>query len=427
MNPGVIDKSFLDAAVKAIPADSLAEHRQRAANRFAELGFPTIGQEDWKYTNLAKIADLGRDWLQAGHADPVTESGPNTNDLVNAVRNTIDAHWIVVRDGMIDGDLPVISGIEVERLSAAGHMEMSADDAMSALNVALLRDGLRIRASSDASSERPIVVLNIDSPANRMSQSRIVIDLAENAKLQVVECALSSGDGLQFTNTVVDVSLSAGAHLDHVRIQDRNADHSGVHRTQAILERDSSIRHNSFDFGGALTRNDVVTDIRGTGAAVKLNGLYLASGEQHIDNHTSIIHGIGPATSDEEYRGILTGRSQCVFNGKVIVAEGADGTDSRQSNHNLLLSDRAEIDTKPELEIYADDVKCAHGATVGQLDQSAMFYLRSRGLDKDQAKQILTRAFAAGTLSTLSISACHDYLAATLDRRLAGLVDDVDD
>ena len=200
-----------------------------------------------------------------------------------------------------------------------------------------------------------------------------------------------------------------------------------MNRLQVHLGKDAGIHHNSFDFGGALSRNDVVTNIAGTGADVALNGLYLSSGEQHIDNHTCIIHGVGPSTSNEEYRGILSGRSQCVFNGKVIVAEGADGTDSSQSNHNLLLSDRAEIDTKPELEIYADDVKCAHGATVGQLDKASLFYLRSRGLDEDQARQILTRAFAAGTLSSLSIPACHDLVAENLDNTLASLVGELNE
>ena len=152
--------------------------------------------------------------------------------------------------------------------------------------------------------------------------------------------------------------------------------------------------------------------------------MYLASGEQHIDNHTRVEHRVGPAISHEEYRGILSGRSRCVFNGQAVVFEGADGTDANQENHNLLLSQHAEIDTKPELEIYADDVKCGHGATVGQLDDAALFYLRTRGLDKDEARRLLTQAFAAGILSKLSIEECRDYLVEELKVRLAELVDD---
>ncbi|MDG2376382.1 MAG: Fe-S cluster assembly protein SufD [Woeseiaceae bacterium] len=424
MTTQVIDKSLLDAAVKAMPDDRLAGLRREAADRFVSLGFPGTDHEDWKYTNLSDIEALSVAWLKG---NPNLQPVSSVTDITDEVRSAIDAHWLLVRDGVADDMLPDIDGIEIERLVDADCSALSADDALSAFNVALLQDGLRIRVEPDAAPDRPLAILNIDSARQRVVQSRLVVELAAGARLELIECALSNGSGSQFTNSVVDVDLENAACLTHTRVQDRHPDHSGIYRLQASLARDANIRHSSFDFGGALSRNDVVTDIKGTGAAVGLNGLYLAGGEQHIDNHTSIIHGVGPATSDEEYRGILTGRAQCVFNGKVIVAEGADGTNSRQSNHNLLLSDRAEIDTKPELEIYADDVKCAHGATVGQLDHAALFYLQSRGLDRDQAKQILTRAFAAGMLSSLSVPACEDFVSARLDRRLAELVDDVDD
>ncbi len=184
------------------------------------------------------------------------------------------------------------------------------------------------------------------------------------------------------------------------------------------------LHYNNFDFGGELARNDIVADIVGPGASVTLRGLYLATGTQHIDNHTRVDHRVGPATSAEEYRGILNGRARCVFNGKAIVHAGADGTDANQSNHNLLLSDTAEIDTKPELEIYADDVKCSHGATVGQLDKSALFYLRTRGLDEDEATQALTRAFASAILSKLAIAECQDYLASALNKQIDALIDE---
>lgn len=427
MTAGLIDKSVLDAAVNALPGDRLIDHRRKAAERFASLGFPTVGQEDWKYTNLSKLAEFSLEWLQEASAYPANDPEAGIDAILAAVQDKIDAHWIVVCNGLPGVALPDIPGVKLERLSTAHDAALTFDDALSAFNMALLRDGLRIGVDADAAPDKPIAILHIDSPGSRVSQARIVIELAANAGLQIVECALSTGGGRQFTNSVTDIRLGQGARLDHVRIQDRHTDHSGVNRIQATLDRDSIVRFDGFDFGGALTRNDLVTDINGSGASVALNGLYLSAGEQHIDNHTSINHGIGPSTSEEEYRGILTGRSQCVFNGKVVVAKGADGTDSSQSNHNLLLSDRAEIDTKPELEIYADDVKCAHGATVGQLDQAALFYLRSRGLDRDQAKQVLTRAFAAGMLSALSIPACHEFIAARLDRRLAELVDEVDD
>jgi Fe-S cluster assembly protein SufD len=188
------------------------------------------------------------------------------------------------------------------------------------------------------------------------------------------------------------------------------------------LQRDTVFNHNAFDFGSAMARNDVEVDIAGPGASANLHGLYLATGKQHIDNHVKVVHGVGPAASSQNYRGILSGQSRCVFNGKAVVLAGADGTDANQSNHNLLLSERSEIDTKPELEIYADDVKCSHGTTVGQLDEAAIFYMRTRGLTEDDAKRALTRAFASGMLSALAIGECQDYISDAIDQRLDELI-----
>jgi Fe-S cluster assembly protein SufD len=421
MSTPVVDRTALAAVIDSLPADDLAGARREAAEKFLAAGFPTIGQEDWKYTNLADVAQLSVDWLAAAGA---VDADADTDTVLVA---GVDAYWIVVRDGVVQSEPAGIDGIEIGPISGDELRKLAADDAMSAFNAALLRAGIRIGVGKSVTPEKPIGILYVDSPSNAVAQTRIHVELAKLAGLQLIEVCASSGDGRQFTNSVVDVRLAEGARLDHVRLQVRSREHSGVSRLQARLAKDAAMRHNSFDFGGALSRNDVVAEIAGTGADVRLNGLYLSFGEQHIDNHTSIIHGVGPSGSHEEYRGILTGRSRCVFNGKVVVAEGADGTDSSQSNHNLLLSDRAEIDTKPELEIYADDVKCAHGATVGQLDKASLFYLRSRGLDEEQARQILTRAFAAGALSSLPIEACHDLVASKLDEKLAMLVGEDDD
>jgi Fe-S cluster assembly protein SufD len=198
-----------------------------------------------------------------------------------------------------------------------------------------------------------------------------------------------------------------------------------VSRLTARLARDAVLNHAAFDLGGALVRNDIDVDIAGPGAAVNLQGLYLAHDRQHIDNHTRIDHRVGPATSVEEYRGILNDRARCVWNGKAIVHAGADGTDAQQTNRNLLLSAKAEIDTKPELEIYADDVKCSHGATVGQLDPDALFYLRTRGLDRAQAARALTRAFAAAIVDRIPVAAARRRIEQAIDERLTALIDGV--
>lgn len=178
----------------------------------------------------------------------------------------------------------------------------------------------------------------------------------------------------------------------------------------------------SFDLGGGLIRNDVDVELTEPGANATFNGLYLAGDGQHIDNHSRVDHLVGPASSSQEYRGILNGRCRCVWNGKAIVHKGADGTDANQANHNLLLSPTAEIDAKPELEIYADDVKCSHGTTVGQLDESALFYLRSRGLDKRQATQLLVHAFAVDLISRTPVVAARETITSLVEAKLSELI-----
>ena len=424
MNVTSLDQALLESVVEGMPDDKLADARRRAATQFASMGFPTVGQEDWKYTNLTDVVALSNAWLEnAANETPKTREA--AEDVVTSITGAIEASWIIVRDGLVDAGTPAPDGVAIERVSASGYADIDGEDPLSVFNTALLRDGIRIVVDESATPLQPIGILFVDDPANALAQTRVIVEAGANARLQLIEYSLSATGGRQFTNAVTEFRLATGSHVDHVRIQTRDDEHSGVNRITASLAADAEFHHNSFDLGGLLTRNDVVANLLGRGAAVSLNGLYLASGDRHIDNHTKICHDTGPTISNEEYRGILGGRSQCIFNGKVIVAEGADGTDSSQSNHNLLLSDRAEIDTKPELEIYADDVKCAHGATVGQLDKAALFYLQSRGLDPEEARQVLTRAFAAGTLAELTIDTCHDHLAALLDSRLETLVGDV--
>ncbi len=427
MSTGMLQQELLEAAVTALPRDSLSAVRGAALKSFAANGLPTTKQEDWKYTNLSAVADLSNAWLQA----PSARSVAHPHDIDTVVGGQIDAHWILIENGIVSPaslhELESLTGDGVAVSSLAddvGNVSIAVDDPMSALNAALLRDGLRLEVAAGAAPGKPIGLLLIDDGSVAVSQMRILIEVGKNAKLGIVECAMSAGDGPQFANTVTQAEIGDGGELRFVRIQQRRQMHLNVNRFVAELGRDAVLDYNNFEFGGGLARNDIVADIARPGASVSLRGLYLASGRQHIDNHTRVDHRVGPATSEEEYRGILNGRARCVFNGKAVVHKGADGTDADQSNHNLLLSDKAEIDTKPELEIYADEVKCSHGATVGQLDKAALFYLRSRGLDKDAATQVLTRAFASAILGKLAIEECHDYLSSALDTRLDALIDE---
>jgi len=427
MSVTALQQGLLEAAVTALPPDELSAVRNAAVASFATNGFPTTRHEDWKYTNLSVAAALSNTWLKDKKAVSKTASLAVDTEILGL----IDAHWITIENGLIDPasllklDSLTKSGITISRLAdGVADGLITFDDPMSAFNAALLQDGLHIKAAKGATLDKPIGMLLIDDGSVAVTQVRTLIEVGPNAKLEIVECSLSAGNDKQFSNGVTQVLLSDHAELDFVRLQQRDRKDLSINRFETRLQRNSVLHYNNFDFGGELARNDIVADIVGPGASVTLRGLYLATGTQHIDNHTRVDHRVGPATSTEEYRGILNGRARCVFNGKAIVHAGADGTDADQSNHNLLLSDKAEIDTKPELEIYADDVKCSHGATIGQLDKSALFYLRTRGLDEDEATQALTRAFASAVLSKLAIAECQDYLASALDKQIDALIDE---
>ena len=421
------NQTEFSAAVEAMPDDGLSIFRQAAARQFGNSGFPTQRDEDWKYTNLSSAAELSNRWLQK---DSATEPAQLEWSDITDIQNSMDANWIIIRNGNIDVSAIAASaglwgsGITVVPLTA-GIAQLNTDDPLSAFNAALLKDGIRIHARPDCNTDKPIGLLFADDGNELVSQSRVVIDCGANSALQVVEYAISRG-AEQFANAVIEVKLQNGANLDYVRLQKRHAAHIGINRLAATLDTAARLRHCAFDFGNGMGRNDVAVDLRGSNADAKLSGLYLTEGQQHIDNHLSATHSAESASSTQNYRGILGGRSRGVFNGKAIVQAGADGTDANQSNHNLLLSERSEVDTKPELEIYADDVKCSHGATVGQLDESAIFYLQTRGIERREATRMLVRAFAASILDDIPISECESVMTDALSARLDQLSADED-
>jgi Fe-S cluster assembly protein SufD len=424
MTETAFNRELFAQAVNAMPMDVLAGLRKSAAARFAESGFPTTRLEDWRYTNLARAVSVSNTWLENAEAPPDCSS----NEAAS-VRSSIDAHWISIRNGKIEldsADLP--SGVSITLLSEQGAAweakDVAVDDAMTQFNAALLADGLRVSVTSAASIEKPIGFLLDDHATDRavVTQTRVLIDVQAGASVQFIEAHVSSGDGEHFANNVIQIDVARDASADYLRIQQRARHHIHTARLTAELAENAVFRHCAIDLGGSLVRNDVVARLYGRDADVSLNGLYLVGHQQHIDNHTRVDHLVGPSRSAEEYRGILNGKSRGVFNGKAVVHTGADGTDASQSNHNLLLSGDAEIDTKPQLEIYTDEVKCSHGATVGQLDEAALFYLRARGLDEAAATRLMTRAFAAKVLSLQTIDAANDYTARAVDERLNSLI-----
>jgi Fe-S cluster assembly protein SufD len=384
---------------------------------------PTKRHEDWKYTDLSPIVDIGNQWLDRGaHV-------ASTSDVSAAgkqIQEQIEADWLVIANGVInDQSLAAMNqpGISVSRLDDSND-ELERSTPLTDLNAALVHGSLRIKVSADTEIEKPIGILIIDdsdSPAS-VSAVRIDIDLAAGSSTSFIEFHASSGDADHYANSVMNLKLGDGARTNFVRIQDRDQHHNQTNSFAISLGRDSEFNHCAFDLGGNLVRNDLTIDIANPGSTATFNGLYLAGGRQHIDNHTRADHRVGPARSHQEYRGILTGTARCIWNGKAIVHKGADGTDAVQANHNLLLSATAEVDAKPELEIYADDVKCSHGTTIGQLDENALFYLRTRGLSRHEAKQVLTRAFAQAIVSKSPIDSLHEFLTEIIAGRLSRLM-----
>ncbi|MDJ0698825.1 MAG: Fe-S cluster assembly protein SufD [Woeseiaceae bacterium] len=419
MSQPALPLDALKSAVAALPDNALSGLRQRALVNFERTGFPLVRAENWKYTSLAPLIEISTDWLEAGAAREAS------TDLDDSPLELIEAHWLVIDNGRIDAgrvDKLDVAGVTVAPLGASG-TDSNFDWPLIDFNAALLEDGLSIRIDADV--ERPIGILIVDSASDAaaVSQSRVEIEVAANCSARFIEYHRSVGANPHYANTVVDVVARQGARVEYVRLQERAREHSQTARLSALLQRDARLHHSAFDLGGKLIRNDLHIDIAEAGAEALFDGLYVAGDGQHIDNHTRVDHRVGPAVSRQEYRGILKGKARCIWNGKAIVHDDADGTDAEQANHNLLLSKNAEIDAKPELEIYADDVKCAHGTTVGQLDETALFYLRTRGLDKEHATRVMTHAFAAEVVSRVPLTDLREHVTDVLEQRLGKLTD----
>lgn len=423
MTQAALSIEALEAAVRRIADGGITPARRAALERLKRTGLPTTRDEDWKYTDLAPIIDISNRWFAA--ADPAENAVPT---IADSLASRIDASWFVIANGSVAPDAAKNAESAGIKLTQIDEIAAPAPTgaALSDLNAVLLQNGLQIAVPADARLTKPLGFLCIDEATGTpgLSQVRIELDVAPGAVCEVLEYHVSTGDAPHFSNTVIDLRLGDGARAAFVRLQNRAHGHMLTARLQVEQGRDSIFEHAAFDLGGSLTRSDLHVNLAGPGASTELSGLYLAGAHQHIDNHIRVDHRIGPAVSRQEYRGILAADARCVWNGKAIVHVGADGTDAEQANHNLLLSTGAEIDAKPELEIYADEVKCSHGATVGELDEQALFYLRTRGIERDDATRILTRAFGNSIISKLPIEALRDIITETVDARLSVLIED---
>lgn len=405
----------------------LAGVRERAVAVFAERGFPTPKDEDWRFTSVAPVAERV-------FARPADET-PGLLAPADVARASIGAAgrvWAVCVDGRYAPDLSAVDGlphgVEVRGLREAlaaepdrlepwlGRVAGVQAHAFVALNTALFEDGVFVYVPPHLVVDEPIHILSVTTTARDpvAVHPRILVVVGEDSQVRVIEEYAGLGDGVYFANPVSEVVVGDHAVVDHCRVQREALAAFHIGGLYARVGRAAAFTSHAVSVGAALARHDISTELDGEGGECTLNGLYLADGDRLVDHHTTIVHARPHCDSHEVYKGILAGRAQGVFNGKIVVRPAAQKTDAKQTNRALLLSDEAQITTKPQLEILADDVKCTHGAAVGQLDDDAIFYLRSRGLGFREARRLLIQAFAGDILGRIRVEPVRQALEAAM-------------
>jgi Fe-S cluster assembly protein SufD len=430
-------RSKAEASFEAAWADSGAGKdgatalRQTGHDAFQSAGLPAGRLEDWKYTSLRAISR--RAFRRAG---PV--SAPTPEELDAAAVAGLDGPRAVFLNGRLEpglSDLDAGEGLQIQPLSEAiaekGHPALTIAGALAdatahplaALNQAFLGDGVYLGLSRNAAPGRPLYLMFLSSESGDpvVAHPRVIVDAQPGSELVLVEHYAGFGAARNLTNAVTEMRLGASSSIHHYRLQEEADTAFHIGGLHARVDRDARLTSHNLHVGAALARLDLGVNLEKPGAEVVLNGLYFVGGKRHVDNHTRVHHLAPETRSEEVYRGVVDGKAHAVFNGKVVVHPDAQRVDAHQSNKNLLLSRDAEVDTKPELEIYADDVKCSHGATVGQLDRDAMFYLLSRGIPEKVARDMLTFAFAEAVASRMPLAAIRQRIEA----RIAGALPDV--
>jgi Fe-S cluster assembly protein SufD len=393
----------------------LNDLRESAIASFKALGFPTTRSEDWKYTNVEPIVSLA-----FGHANGQAKTV--TADQLFALSFTdFTCNRLVFVNGTYVPQFSSLrespEGVRVQSLAEAlmnddrtlqphlGRYARYQRESFVALNTAFMEDGAVVVVPAGCRLEEPIYLVFVstgdEKPLASYPRNLIVLESASEAK--IVESYVGLATGAYFTNAVTELIGGENSVVEHYRLQRETQTGFHIGTLEARVGRNGHCTAHSITLGGSLIRNDVHVVLEGEGSECILNGLYLMDGKQHVDNHTEIEHIQPRATSLELYKGVLGGKARGVFNGKIVVHKDAQKTDARQTNKNLLLSEGAVVNTKPQLEIHADDVKCSHGSTIGQLDADALFYLRSRGVGREDAQGLLSYAFASDVVSRIKI------------------------
>jgi Fe-S cluster assembly protein SufD len=409
----------------------LAGARRTATEALMREGLPGARNEAWKYTSLRA--------LEQSRPMRDRKASSRAVDASAFALPGVDGPRLVFVNGAYRPDLSkaAASGdVSISTLGAADAATLepwrallareyaSVDAAFARLNTALAADGPLIRVAPSARIEAPLHLVFVGAGSDIAWNARALIELGENAQLRVIEHHVGVDASAQLGNLVVQAVLGTGARLDLIEIQDAAADATLIRRSELALGERAVLSSHVLEIGARLARHDLDVDLRGRGARFVSRGVFALRGRQHADTHLDIRHDVRDTASDIVWRGVADERARGVFHGAITVAQGADGADASLSNKNLLLSPHAEIDTQPVLEIYADEVKAAHGATVGQLDERALFYLRSRGLPPEAARHLLIAAFCAAALADVPVTGLRERLEAMLASRLPQIGED---
>lgn len=409
----------------------LSRLRNTAIAKFSELGFPTPKLEEWKNTDLK--ASLSKKYGYSLKPSPVKDP----RKVFHCNIPHLDTALIAQLNGWyISKDVPLMelgNGIILGSLAEAflkypsiiekyyGHFADVSSDGLTALNTAFAQDGIFIYVPDHVSSPKAIQIVNvIHHPENIFLQPRNLIILGKNSKLSLVHCDDSYNHQAGFANTVTEVFIGENAHLDHFKLQNLNNDSTLISSAWFNLEKEATLKSHYITFNGGLLRNNIRVLFNARGGNADIRGLYLMDRKQHVDNHVFVDHAQPECTSYEHFKGILDENASAVFNGHVLVRKNAQKTNSYQGNKNILLTDTAKVNSKPFLEIYADDVKCSHGSATGQLDPEAMFYLRQRGISEENARMLLLYAFANEVVNTIGIDPLRYRIEDMVKKRLQG-------
>ena len=404
------------------------ERREQASRRFAEVGFPNTRQEDWRFTNVTPIADARFALANGAFAQAasliagVKVPGALTLAIVNgrfaAGLSDLSAMPKGVRiAGLRDGARDGTDGLE-QHLAKVFSVDTHP---FAALNTAHLDDGVAIFVTSGAAIETPVHIVTVTGGDGKpvTAHPRVLVVAGANSQARIAQTFIGAADSVYFNNAVAEVVVDEGAIVEFYTDQRESLQAYHIANIQAHVAAKGVFASHAFSIGARIQRHDIGIGLKGEGADCTMNGVYLADGERLLDTHTSLDHAMPHCTSHEVYKGILAGKAKAVFNGRIIVRIDAQKTDAKQTNRALLLSDDATINSNPQLEIFADDVKCTHGAAVGQLDEEAMFYLQARGLTRAEARDMLLHAFAGEVLEGLKIPALREQIEKTFFTALA--------